>query len=100
VRTARAKGLTPARVLRRHALPIALAPVAAFTGATMPLLITNVALMESAFNIPGIYREIRSIGSFADYPLLQGMIIETTVIIVVANMIADAIQARLDPTVR
>jgi ABC-type dipeptide/oligopeptide/nickel transport system permease component len=100
VRTALAKGLTPARVLRRHALPVAIAPVAAFTGATMPLLITNVALMESAFNIPGIYREIRSIGAFADYPLLQGVIIETTVIIVVANMIADAIQARLDPTVR
>jgi peptide/nickel transport system permease protein len=99
VRTARAKGLTPARVLRRHALPVAVAPVAAFTGATMPLVITNVALMESAFNIPGIYRELRSIGSFADYDLLQGMIIETTVIIVVANMLADAIQARLDPTV-
>jgi peptide/nickel transport system permease protein len=100
VRTARAKGLPHGRVIRRHALPTAIAPVAALTGATMPLLITNVALMESAFNIPGIYREIRSIGSFADYDLLQGMIIETTVIIVVANMVADAIQARLDPTVR
>ena len=100
VRTASAKGLSRVRVIRRHALPLAVAPVAAFTGATMPMLITNVALMESAFNIPGIYREIRSIGSFADYDLLQGMIIETTVIIVVANMLADAIQARLDPTVR
>jgi peptide/nickel transport system permease protein len=100
VRTARAKGVARVRVIRRHALPLALAPVAAFTGATMPLLITNVALMEAAFNIPGIYREVRSIGSFADYDLLQGMIIETTVIIVVANMLADAIQARLDPTVR
>jgi peptide/nickel transport system permease protein len=100
VRTASAKGLARVRVIRRHAMPLALAPVAAFTGATMPVLITNVALMEAAFNIPGIYREIRSIGSFADYDLLQGMIIETTVIIVVANMLADAIQARLDPTVR
>jgi peptide/nickel transport system permease protein len=100
VRTARAKGIGHGTVVRRHALPTAVAPVAALTGAAMPLLITNVALMESAFNIPGIYREIRSIGSFADYELLQGMIIETTVIIVVANMLADAIQARLDPTVR
>jgi peptide/nickel transport system permease protein len=100
IRTARAKGVTHGQVVRRHALPLALAPVAALTGATMPILITNVALMESAFNIPGIYREIRSIGSFADYDLLQGMIIETTVIIVVANLLADAIQARLDPTVR
>lgn len=100
VRTARAKGVAHGTVVRRHALPLAVAPVAALTAAAMPLLITNVALMESAFNIPGIYREIRSIGSFADYELLQGMIIETTVIIVVANMLADAIQARIDPTVR
>ena len=56
--------------------------------------------MEGAFNIPGIYREIRHIGSFADYQLLQGMIIETTVVIVVVNMAVDALQARLDPTVR
>jgi peptide/nickel transport system permease protein len=100
IRTAQAKGLTRGRVVRRHALPLALGPVAALAGATMPVLITNVALMESAFNIPGIYREIRHIGSFADYALLQGMIIETTVIIVLANMAADAVQARLDPTVR
>jgi peptide/nickel transport system permease protein len=100
LRTARAKGLSERRVVRRHALPLALAPVAALTGANMALLITNVALVESAFNIPGIYREIRGIASFSDWPLLQGMIIETTVIIVVANMLADAVQARLDPRVR
>lgn len=100
IRTAHAKGVPRRRVLRRHALPLALAPVAALAGTTMPLLITNVALMESAFNIPGLYREVRSIGSAADYQLLQGMIVETTVVIVVANMLADAVQARLDPTVR
>jgi peptide/nickel transport system permease protein len=100
LRTARAKGLSRRRVIRRHALPLAIAPVAALTGANLAMLITNVALMESAFNIPGIYREIRGIASFSDWPLLQGMIIETTAIIVIANMLADAIQARLDPRVR
>jgi peptide/nickel transport system permease protein len=100
LRTARAKGLSDARVIRRHALPLAIAPVAALTGANMALVITNVALMESAFNIPGIYREIRQIASFSDWALLQGMLIETTAIIVLANMVADGVQARLDPTVR
>jgi peptide/nickel transport system permease protein len=100
LRTARAKGLSDARVIRRHAFPMAVAPVAALTGVNMAIVITNVALMESAFNIPGIYREIRQIASFDDWPLLQGMIIETTAIIVLANMVADGVQARLDPGVR
>ena len=100
LRTAQAKGLSDGAVLRRHALPLAVAPVAALTGANIALVITNVALMESAFNIPGIYREITQISSFSDWPLLQGMIIETTALIVIANMAADALQARLDPTVR
>jgi peptide/nickel transport system permease protein len=100
VRTARAKGVPEARVLRRHALPLAIAPVAALTGASMPLLITNIALMESAFNIPGLYREIRSVYSNADLPLIQAMVLETTVLIVLMNTFADVIQARLDPRVR
>jgi peptide/nickel transport system permease protein len=100
LRTARAKGLSDRRVLYRHELPLAVAPVAALTAATMPLLVTNVALMESAFNIPGLYREIRSVYSNADLPLIQAMVIETTILIVVANTLADLIQARLDPRVR
>ncbi|MEA2292046.1 MAG: peptide/nickel transport system permease protein [Solirubrobacteraceae bacterium] len=99
LRTARGKGVSERRVLTRHALPLAAAPVAALTGANMAMLITNVALMESAFNIPGIFREIREVASFTDWPLLQAMVIETTVLIVVANMAADTIQARLDPRV-
>ena len=99
LRTARAKGISDRRVFR-HALPLAVAPVAALTAATMPLLVTNVALMESAFNIPGLYREIQSVYSNADLPLIQAMVIETTILIVMANMLADLIQARLDPRVR
>jgi peptide/nickel transport system permease protein len=100
IRTARAKGVSERRVLRRHALPLTIAPVAALVGASMPLLITNIALMESAFNIPGLYREIRSIYSNADLQLIQAMVIETTLLIVLMNTLADLIGARLDPRVR
>lgn len=99
LRTAHAKGLRERRVLVRHALPLATAPVAALSAANVAALVTNVALIESAFNIPGIYREIGAIGSAADYELLQGMIIETTVLIVGASMLADALHARMDPRV-
>lgn len=97
---ARARGVSERRVMRRHALPLALAPVASLTAVNMAIVITNVTLMESAFNLPGIFREVRDIANFGDFDLLQGMLIETTVLIVVANMLADAVQARLDPTVR
>jgi peptide/nickel transport system permease protein len=66
----------------------------------MAIVITNATLMESAFNLPGMFKEIREITSFNDTPVLQGLIIEATVLIVVANMLADAVQARLDPTIR
>ena len=79
---------------------MAIAPVAALVGASMPLLITNIALIESAFNIPGLYREIRSVYSNTDLPLIQAMVIETTILIVLANTFADLIQARVDPRVR
>jgi peptide/nickel transport system permease protein len=99
MRVARAKGLTERTVIRRHALPIAMIPVSALTAANLAVLVMNTALMEYAFNIPGTYREIQSIASNADWPLLMGMVLETTAFVVLANMLADAFQARLDPTV-
>jgi peptide/nickel transport system permease protein len=100
VRTARAKGLAPARVIRRHALPMALAPVAALTAANVAIVITNVILVESAFNLPGLYGDVRHVESFEDTDTIQAVIIFSTVLIVIANMLADAVHARLDPTVR
>jgi peptide/nickel transport system permease protein len=97
--TVRARALE-VRVMRCHALPLAVAPVAALTGANMAMLVTNIVLVESAFNIPGIYREIRSVYSFADLPMIQGMVIETTVVIVAANTLTELIQARIDPRLR
>jgi ABC-type dipeptide/oligopeptide/nickel transport system permease component len=100
VRTARAKGLTTTRIVRRHALPWAVAPIAALTAANMAIVITNVTLVESAFNLPGLFREVRDVQSYSDTPTVQALIIQATVLIVVANMLADAVQARLDPSVR
>jgi peptide/nickel transport system permease protein len=100
VRTARAKGLTSRRIIRRHALPFAMAPIATLTAANMAIVITNVTLVESAFNLPGLYGDLRHVESFNDTDTVQALIIVSTVLIVVANMLADAVQARLDPSVR
>jgi peptide/nickel transport system permease protein len=100
IATARAKGLSEGEVLRRHVLPLVLAPVATLTAANVALVITNVTLVEAAWNLPGLYRELRDVASLQDTDTVQMLIIETTVFIVVANMLADALQAWLDPTVR
>jgi peptide/nickel transport system permease protein len=100
VRTARAKGLSTARVIRRHALPVAMASIAALSAANVAILITNVILVESAFNLPGLYGDVRHVQSYNDTDTIQVVIIQSTILIVVANMLADAVQARLDPTVR
>ena len=95
-----AKGISEGRVMRRHVLPLALAPIATLTAANVALVVTNVTLVESAWNLPGLYRELRDVASLQDTDTVQVLIIETTTLIVVANMLADAVQAWLDPRVR
>jgi peptide/nickel transport system permease protein len=97
LRTARGKGVSEAAVVRRHALPAAIVPVVALVGVSINLMITNVALMESVFNIPGSFRYIPRALINRDVDLVQGMVLEATFFIVVFNFLADAVQAWLDP---
>jgi peptide/nickel transport system permease protein len=100
MRTARAKGLRERIVVGRHALPVATTPIALMTGMNMPTVLLNAALMESAFNIPGYYRMIKAAFYSRDLPVIQGLVVEGVVLVVVANVIVDIIQAALDPRVR
>jgi peptide/nickel transport system permease protein len=100
VRTARGKGVGSRRVVWRHALPAAAGPVVALVGVNMNLILTNLALMESVFNIPGSFRFIERALVNRDVDLVQALVLEATFFIVMANFIADAIHAWLDPRVR
>jgi len=100
VRTARGKGVARRRVLWRHALPAAAGPVVALVGVNMNLILTNVALIETVFNIPGGFRCIERALVNRDVDLVQALIVEATLFIVVANFLADAINAWLDPRIR
>jgi peptide/nickel transport system permease protein len=101
VRTARAKGLSERRVVNRHALPVAGPAIAAITGVNVSTMLINVAVIEYAYNIPGLFRLINSaVRAPADIPVLEALVIEGVVLIVLANALADAVQARLDPRVR
>jgi peptide/nickel transport system permease protein len=100
VRTARGKGLRQGRIIRRHALPVASAPVVALIAVNMNLVLTNAALVETVFNLPGGFRYMERALINRDVDLVQALILEATFFIVVANFIADAILAWLDPRVR
>jgi len=100
VRTARGMGVGNRRVLWRHALPAAAGPVVALVGVNMNLILTNLALIESVFNMPGSFRYIERALTNRDVDLVQALVLEATLFIVLANFLADAVHAWLDPRVR
>jgi peptide/nickel transport system permease protein len=100
VRTARGKGVRERRVVWRHGLRASAAPVVGLVGVNMNLILTNLALVEIVFNIPGAFRYLERALVNRDVDLVQALVLESTFFIVVANFLADAIQAWLDPRVR
>ena len=100
VRTARGKGLTAGRVMRRHAIPAASAPVISLVGVTMGTVITNAILLEYTFSIPGMFSLMTQALGNADLPVIEGVAIAGALLVVLANLAADLVHAWLDPRVR
>ncbi|MGB9067235.1 MAG: nickel ABC transporter permease [Candidatus Acidiferrales bacterium] len=100
VRTARAKGLSPAAVLFRHAFRNALIPILTILGLQFGTLLAGAIVTETIFSWPGIGRlAVQAIGA-RDYPLLQGCILLIAVTYVLVNLLTDAAYALVDPRVR
>jgi peptide/nickel transport system permease protein len=100
VRTAYGKGLTPRRVMRRHAVPAASAPVISLVGVTMGTIVTNAILIEHTFSIPGIFMLMTNALGQVDLPVIEGVAIAGALLVVMANLLADIVHAWLDPRVR
>ena len=100
VRTAVAKGVPDRQILRRHAAPVATAPVVSLTGANMTTVVANVLLLEQIFNVPGMFRLTTSAIADENYPVLQAITVLAALLVVVGNSLADLILAWLDPRVR
>jgi peptide/nickel transport system permease protein len=100
VRTALAKGISQRRMLRRHAVPAAVAPVFTLAGVTVPVMITNMVLVELTFSIPGVYQTIRASMDNADFPVIQGTVIATACLVALATLVVDVALAWLDPKIR
>ena len=100
VRTARAKGINEVAVMMRHALRNAAVPVITVIGTGFALLISGVVVTESVFNIPGIGRLTVDAVLARDYPVIQAMILLTSLIYVVVNLLIDVAYTLLDPRIR
>jgi peptide/nickel transport system permease protein len=100
VRTALAKGLSEQVVLRRHVLPAAAPPVVAFVGASTGVLVLNVALVEVVFSLDGSFHNLQSAITRLDLPLVQGMVIVATVLVVLGGAVADGVLLAMERRVR
>lgn len=100
VRTARAKGLDPGIVDRRHILRNALLPVVTVMGLQTGLLLIGAALTETVFAFPGVGSWMVDAIRFRDYSVLQSGVIFFAFVIVMVNLIVDVSYAFLNPRIR
>ncbi len=100
VRTARAKGLSPTRVILVHALPPALLPLVSLLGPAAAGLLTGSLVVEQLFGLPGIGRAFVISALQRDYTVVMGVIILYATLLIALNLVADLLYAALDPRVR
>jgi oligopeptide transport system permease protein len=100
VRTARARGLGPWRVLMRHALRPALLPVVSYLGPAATYVFTGSLVVETVFALPGTGRYLVQGALDRDYTLVMGMIILYGALTLLLNLAADLAYGWLDPRVR
>ncbi|MEQ1439426.1 ABC transporter permease subunit [Fontimonas sp. SYSU GA230001] len=100
VLAARARGLPPARILLRHALPPALLPVLSYLGPAAAGLITGSVVVEQVFGIPGVGRYFVQGALNRDYTLVLGVVLVYGALIVLFNLLVDLLYGLLDPRIR
>ena len=100
IRTARAKGLSEARITFRHALRAALTPVVTQFGIDVGSLLGGAVITENVYGLPGLgYTAVQAISN-QDLPVIIGVVIVASAAVVCANIVVDVFYAVLDPRVR
>jgi dipeptide transport system permease protein len=100
VRTARAKGLSPIRVVSVHALRNALIPVITTIGLQVGVLMAGAILTETIFSWPGVGKWMVDSIFRRDYPAVQGGLLLIALIVMVVNLIVDLLYGLVNPRVR
>ncbi len=100
IRTARAKGLAPLRVVGLHALRNALIPVITVIGLQVGVLFTGAILTETIFSWPGIGKWLIEAIGRRDYPVVQGGLLMTATVVIVVNLVVDVLYGVINPRIR
>lgn len=100
MRTARAKGLFENLVILKHGLRNALIPLITLMALTIPRLFTGAIITESIFSWPGMGRQLIDAITGVDWPVVQGILVLTSVIIVFSNLLSDVLYALVDPRIK
>ena len=100
MRTARAKGLRPVRVLFGHGLRAALVPLVTLAGLQLPLLVGGALVTETVFSWPGMgLLFVNALGT-RDYPVLMAILMVGALVVVLGNLLADVVTALIDPRIK
>jgi peptide/nickel transport system permease protein len=100
VRTARAKGLRPGLVLRRHVLKNGLIVVITLLGVQVGQLLGGAVVVEEIFSVPGVGRMLLAAILQRDYALVQGGVLAIAILFVTVNIVVDLMYGYLDPRIR
>ena len=100
IRTANAKGVPSWSLLLKHALRNAGVPIVTIIGIGAAILLGGVVITETVFNIPGIGRLVVDAILKRDYPIIQGVILTSSGVYVVINLLVDLSYTLIDPRIR
>jgi peptide/nickel transport system permease protein len=100
LRTAKAKGLAPRKVLYKHSMRAALTPLVTMAGLDLAGLIGGAIITEQVFNYPGLGKLAVVAVRDYDLPLVVGIVLVLAAVVIFANLIVDLLYAVIDPRVR
>jgi peptide/nickel transport system permease protein len=100
VRTARAKGLSPGRLLRRHVIRNALLPVVTYIGLQFGTLLGGAVIIEQVFSWPGVGQLALGAVNQGDFPLVMASVLVLATLLILVNLLVDVSYAFLDPRIQ
>jgi peptide/nickel transport system permease protein len=99
IRTARSKGLKEQAVVIGHALRNGAVPMVTVLALEIPDLFIGAVIVESIFAIPGMGRLFIESANLRDYPVLMGILLIASALVIASNLIADVVYGWLDPRI-
>jgi peptide/nickel transport system permease protein len=100
IRTARSKGLIERMVIFKHGLRNALIPLITILALTIPSLFAGAIITETIFSWPGMGRQLIDAIAGVDWPVVQGILVLTSTVVVFSNLLSDVLYAVVDPRIK